>query len=124
MVFAFVSTVSAGLSRSQLIRIAKRSRETMPARGISGILMLQDGKFRGIVEGANHEVQRLVAQIVGDDRHHDISVTRFESIEKRLFDDWRVSGFGPGQGAPPGDAAGGADDLDKAVQVFFGNPDD
>lgn len=118
--FAFSSRVRPDLPASEIGRIVRQAWANNVAAGISGVLMYSDGTFREVIEGSTDAVQRAAANIIADHRHGNIEVTRFESIETRVFDNWRTIGFEPFFADLPSEAVVSSEDIDTVIPVLFG----
>ena len=58
--------------------------------GLTGALLVSKGRFFQILEGATVDVQRTLARIAADPRHHDIVVVAERDVTERLFEGWSM----------------------------------
>lgn len=77
-----------------LQRIARHTLRSNSAAGLTGELLLIEGRIRETVEGPCTILMALAARVLSDERHAGIHVIRFGSIRERQFDRWTVHGFG------------------------------
>lgn len=89
--FVYCSRASEGVDDAEVDRLIEFSQRRNVARGITGVLVFGNGVFFQWVEGPPTEVQKLIASLHGDSRHHDI-VELDRSIDKRerLYPQWEM----------------------------------
>lgn len=89
--FVYCSRASQGVGEAEVDRLIEFSQRRNVARGITGVLVFGNGVFFQWVEGPPREVQKLVASLHGDSRHHDI-VELDRSVDKRerLYPGWEM----------------------------------
>ncbi len=87
--FVYCSRAAEGVDDVEVGRIIEWSRRRNVARGITGVLVFGGGVFFQWIEGPPAQVEKLIASLHGDPRHHDV-VTLDRSVEKRarLYPDW------------------------------------
>jgi hypothetical protein len=85
----YCSLATAGIDDADVRRIVASSQRHNLARNITGVLVFSGGVFFQWIEGPRVQIQRLMAILYRDSRHHDI-VTLSETEEKRerLYPDW------------------------------------
>ena len=58
--------------------------------GLTGGLLVTATRFLQVLEGAHQDLERTLARIEADPRHHDLRVLSRHSIEKRCFGSWTM----------------------------------
>ena len=94
--FVYCSLATDGIDAAEVSRLVEFSQRRNVAREITGVLVFGSGVFFQWVEGPPAEVERLIANLQGDPRHHDI-VTLDRSIDKRerLYPHWEMEQVEP-----------------------------
>lgn len=89
--FVYCSRAADSVDDAEVSRLIAFSQSRNAARGITGVLVFGNGVFFQWIEGPPEEVTRLIANLHGDSRHHDI-VTLDRSVEKRerLYPHWEM----------------------------------
>ena len=90
---AFVSRVADGLPSAVFLRLARQSWSFNTRKGLTGELVLGEGRFAQIVEGGCATVQALAARILADRRHEAIEIRAFSRIATRRHAGWTLVGF-------------------------------
>lgn len=62
--------------------------------GVTGALMFNAGCFAQVLEGPQDAVEDVFERIQRDERHGDVSLLAFESIEARAFAGWSMGFVG------------------------------
>ncbi|MEE4278246.1 MAG: BLUF domain-containing protein [Halieaceae bacterium] len=89
--FVYCSRASEGVGDAEVDRLIEFSQRRNVARGITGVLVFGNGVFFQWVEGPPTEVQKLVASLHGDSRHHDIvELDRSIDRRERLYPGWEM----------------------------------
>lgn len=57
---------------------------------LTGALLVSRGRFFQILEGASVDVDRALARIANDARHHDIEIVMRDEASNRLFPGWSM----------------------------------
>ena len=70
-----------------LVRHAASKNKSL---NISGILSYKNGKFMHVIEGEPEQLRSLFAQILDDDRHHNVFTLLDIKDSQRCFLDWGV----------------------------------
>jgi hypothetical protein len=70
--------------------IMQQSKLHNPHLGITGILCYGGDIFMQVLEGGRTEVNELYSHIVGDPRHKDVVILRYEEITERRFSGWTM----------------------------------
>lgn len=86
----YTSALSPGYDDSVLESILATARARNGPRGISGMLLFDDGSFFQILEGEESTVLDLYERIGSDERHDQITKLIQEPIEERAFADWTM----------------------------------
>lgn len=74
-----------------LSQILHASRHHNRAHGITGVLTCFDDHFIQIIEGPPAQIDRLMAVLARDPRHHDIEVLGRWAASHRLFGGWAMA---------------------------------
>jgi len=105
----YISEADYKMSETALMEILQQARENNAARGISGMLVYNEGVFLQVLEGPKDEVEVLLDIILGDGRHSNFRILAETPIEKKEFEDWSM-GFV--------DVSGMAHDVDGYVDFL------
>ena len=85
----YCSRASADVDDAGVDRIVATARRYNPERGITGLLVFGSGVFFQWIEGPRPEIERLLAMIRRDPRHHDlVLLSETEELRERLFPGW------------------------------------
>jgi hypothetical protein len=89
--FVYCSRAAEGVDDVEVGRIVEFSQRRNIARGITGVLVFGSGVFFQWIEGPPAEVEKLIASLHGDARHHDV-VPLDISVERRerLYPGWEM----------------------------------
>ena len=98
---------AAGEGLMPLIDIIGVSDRNNRRDHLTGVLMRHGGRFLQAVEGARVDIDRLMARLVQDRRHANLTILSDAPIASRLFPDWAMARVDPS----PQDAARMADAL-------------
>jgi len=93
--FVYCSRAAESVDDVEVDRIIQWSQSRNVAREITGVLVFGSGVFFQWIEGPPAEVDKLIASLHGDARHHDI-VPLDRSVEKRdrLYPNWEMERVG------------------------------
>ncbi len=93
--FVYCSRAAEGVDDAEVGRIIEWSQRRNTSRDITGVLVFGSGVFFQWIEGPPVEVEKLIASLHGDSRHHDV-VALDRSVEKRdrLYPDWQMERVG------------------------------
>lgn len=81
----------AQLDQRHLEDILRASRRSNADRGITGVLLYENGQFLQLLEGERDTVRQLYyGHIVGDRRHRNPRVVLEHEIAERAFSDWSM----------------------------------
>ncbi|MFX5574661.1 BLUF domain-containing protein, partial [Acinetobacter baumannii] len=61
-----------------------------PQQGITGVLCYSDTTFVQVLEGGRDQVNRLYGRLLRDDRHRDVILLAYESIDERQYSSWTM----------------------------------
>ena len=89
--FVYCSRAADGVDDAEVGRIVETAQRDNLARGITGILVFGSGVFFQRIEGPVSHIQKLIASLHGDSRHHDIvSLSQSEEERERLYPNWEM----------------------------------
>ncbi|MBK1646527.1 diguanylate cyclase [Thiocapsa imhoffii] len=86
----YVSMAKEDLNSDDLEGLMVRAREFNRSQGITGFLVHYNGSFLQILEGQRERLQRLLATIRADPRHHRFKLVFEGPIERRALKDWSM----------------------------------
>lgn len=86
----YVSTSIEQLTDQNLQSILLKSRAHNPPRGITGILVYNDGNILQVLEGEKREVHRLFGIISQDHRHFGCIILQDTPSRTRSFAEWSM----------------------------------
>ncbi len=58
---------------------------------LTGALLIHDGRFLQVLEGAAQALDRLMTRLAGDPRHDDVVVIERKPIPARVFSGWTIA---------------------------------
>jgi len=86
---AYCSRAAEGVDVAEVGRIVASAQRYNPAREITGVLVFGSGVFFQWLEGPRAEVDKLMANLHADPRHHDIvNLSESEEPRERLYPNW------------------------------------
>lgn len=103
---AYISTARAGLTGPDVEAIAAAARTNNERDGLTGLLICQNARFYGILEGPRRRVFACMERIVIDPRHGGVEIILETAIESRRFASWVLSSL-PGEASAVGAALSG-----------------
>lgn len=122
----YCSTAAQGTSSRDVFDIVEQSQRNNPARGITGFLLADSGRYLQFLEGSSLSVQALLARIEADPRHGGLEVVLRLGSEERWFPDWAMKGLLSFRSEPAIDAIAaavegreGSEAVLSAVQDFL-----
>ena len=86
----YASRVKSTLTPGLLSDILDQSRRNNPPRGITGLLCYTQEVFVQVLEGSREEISGLLARLMQDSRHKDVTILLFEEIAERTFSGWSM----------------------------------
>ncbi len=84
------SEQSYEMDASDLMKLLFDARTFNRENGITGLLLHHGGQFMQLLEGDQHEVQRLYRKIAEDSRHRDVAIEVNALADRRLFPQWQM----------------------------------
>jgi len=93
----YCSSAKPDLGSEDIAAILKTARDFNSKNNITGCLLYYKHEFIQILEGEREIIKDLFSRINMDSRHKDITVLAEGSKEKRVFDDWSMAFYEPGQ---------------------------
>ena len=85
------SAADPGLSSLDVDEILATSRTWNRHRGITGLLLSENGRFLQALEGPEPEVRALMDRIQQDPRHRHVRILLEEAQDARRFPDWAMA---------------------------------
>jgi hypothetical protein len=70
--------------------ILEQSRRNNLRCGITGLLIHANGVFVQALEGGREEVSRLLARLMRDNRHADVTLLDFAEVTERGYANWTM----------------------------------
>ena len=70
--------------------ILEQSRRNNLAAGITGLLCHTDDSYIQVIEGGRAEVSDLIARIMRDKRHAEVTLLVYDEIRERAFSEWSM----------------------------------
>lgn len=86
----YASRLTREVTPQLLSGILEQSRRNNPARGITGLLCYAQQVFVQVLEGDREEVSVLLAKLMQDERHQNVTILLFEEIPERTFSSWTM----------------------------------
>ena len=86
--FIYVSTASRDLTAHQIADIAGACHRNNRRAGLTGLLVVHQGRFLHILEGDEAAIRRRAQMIQDDPRYQDFEVIEACEIQMRAFEDW------------------------------------
>lgn len=107
MQIVYTSTAVRPLGADDLDAIRIASERNNSARGLTGFLLYQGGRFYGLIEGPRRALMARMEKIIADPRHRDLRVLREADVSSYRFRNWTLShlpdaGAASGQPGPTG----------------------
>ncbi len=78
------------MDASDLMKLLFDARMFNRDNGITGLLLHHGGQFMQMLEGEQHEVQRLYRKIAEDSRHCNVVIEFNAPADCRLFPQWQM----------------------------------
>ena len=73
------------------VDILATSQRNNARDGLTGALLIHEGRFLQVLEGAAQDIDRLMARLAKDARHDELVVVEREPIPARRFGDWAMA---------------------------------
>ena len=90
----YKSTSTGPITKENLRDILFTSLNQNRTDGVNGALLATHSHFLQFLEGDFEAVNETFFRIAKDPRHLDIKLVSFGAVEKALFSEWRMKGFG------------------------------
>jgi hypothetical protein len=89
--FVYCSRAAEGVDDAEVGRIVELAQRSNRAQGITGVLVFGNGVFFQLIEGPAAQIQKLIATLHRDPRHHDVvSLDWSEERRERLYPNWEM----------------------------------
>ncbi len=89
--FVYCSRAADDVDAVEVGRIVEQAQRRNLARGITGVLVFGSGIFFQWIEGPPIQMQKLIANLRGDPRHHDVVPLDWsEEKRARLYPNWEM----------------------------------
>ncbi len=85
------SAAIPGFDQGDLDDLLAASRTRNRARNVTGMLLMENGRFLQAIEGPEPAVRDLMATIAADPRHQHVRVLAEEQVASRRFPDWEMA---------------------------------
>ena len=89
----YISTAVKPMNYDDFSALLQQCRDSNNKRGITGMLLYQNGTFMQMIEGEKQVVLELYDKILKDDRHTGVHTVLTGDIEARNFEDWSMGFF-------------------------------
>jgi len=89
----YMSTAVKPMNYDDFSALLQQFRDSNNKRGITGMLLYQNGTFMQMIEGEKQVVLDLYDKILKDDRHTGVHTVLAGDIEARNFEDWSMGFF-------------------------------
>jgi hypothetical protein len=73
------------------VDILATSQRNNARDGLTGALLVHDGRFLQVLEGAAQDLDRLLARLDKDGRHDEVRIVERGPIQARRFDGWAMA---------------------------------
>ena len=89
----YISTAVKPMNYDDFSALLQQCRDSNNKRGITGMLLYQNGTFMQMIEGEKQVVLDLYDKILKDDRHTGVHTVLTGDIKARNFEDWSMGFF-------------------------------
>jgi hypothetical protein len=86
----YMSIAAKDLNAQDLEKILEVSRHNNALQHITGLLVIKGTTFLQVLEGDSEIIKPLFQKLKDDQRHREISIISWETIEKRDFPQWSM----------------------------------
>ena len=86
----YASRARSPVSHEMVEAILASARKNNPPKGITGVLCYSDAIFVQVLEGGRDQVNQMYGQLQRDERHHDLVLLGYESIDERQYASWTM----------------------------------
>ena len=73
------------------VDIRATSQRNNARDGLTGALLVHDGRFLQVLEGAAQDLDRLLARLADDPRHDEVRIVERGPITGRRFEGWAMA---------------------------------
>lgn len=88
---AYVSDAVGEMTVEDLLALLQTARRKNAERGITGILIYQNGHFAQVLEGDKNKVAELYKKIAADERHTNVNLALMHDVPSREFGNWSMA---------------------------------
>lgn len=78
------------MTMPDLVHLVRAARVTNEARAVTGLLLYSQRTFLQLLEGAQDDVEAIMARIRASTRHTDINAVFAEETKDRMFPTWSM----------------------------------
>ena len=86
----YMSASAKALTTEDLEQILNASRRNNLEKHITGLLVVKGEMFLQVLEGDSEDIKPLFQKLRDDQRHREISIISWDTIENRNFPDWSM----------------------------------
>jgi hypothetical protein len=86
----YASSATRLMNEEDLLAILKKSHENNGQLNITGMLLYRGGNFLQVLEGEEKVVDERFKVIMGDPRHHQVTLMLKRPVPKRQFEKWEM----------------------------------
>ncbi|MEY3219460.1 MAG: hypothetical protein RIT27_817 [Pseudomonadota bacterium] len=86
----YMSVSAKELTTEDLEQILEASRRNNAEKQITGLLVIKGRTFLQVLEGDSEVIKPLFQKLREDQRHREISIVSWETIENRNFPNWSM----------------------------------
>lgn len=86
----YMSVSAKELTAPDLEQILEASRRYNSENHITGLLVVKENTFLQVLEGDSEVIKPLFQKVRTDQRHREISIISWETIENRNFPEWSM----------------------------------
>lgn len=90
----YKSRASGEIDKETFRDILYTSIELNRSNGLNGVLFATKSRYLQFLEGEYEKINTTFSKIKKDSRHTDIDLITFGAVEKGIFDNWSMRGFG------------------------------
>ncbi len=87
----YISSRKAHCTPAQIEKILQACQKNNSSLDITGVLLYSETKFIQYLEGDARQILKLYDQIKGDDRHEQVRMLSYGTIQSRAFPSWHMA---------------------------------
>ena len=91
----YVSRANKEMEIEEIREILKEAERNNTANAITGMLIYKDNIFLQTIEGSRSRINRLLHNLIDDDRHHDLQVLEARELTHREWAKWSMNYAAP-----------------------------